>query len=76
MSKPKKNSRKHVVIHKYQGGNEAIDRFHDPDEEIWIVNGSAGRKVLILEPDSTDDDAWQVYQDRWLNGPVGEEDDD
>ena len=58
-------SRKNVEIYKYAGGNEAIDRFADPSEELWIVNAKAGRKVVILPPGSTEDDAWGRYEERF-----------
>lgn len=57
--------RKDSEVFKYLGGNETIDRMTNPSEELWIVNSSAGRKVLILSPGSTADEAWALYVERW-----------
>lgn len=57
-----------VEIQQYVGGNETIDRLKADDEEVWVVNGRKGRKVLILPPGSSPDDAWTTYKARFLNG--------
>lgn len=57
---------KSVEIQRYAGGNETIDRLKSDDEEVWVVNARKGRKVLILPPGSSPDDAWEAYKARFL----------
>jgi hypothetical protein len=60
-------SRRQTQIHKYEAGmNPTIDRLRDEDEEVWVVNSAAGRRVVILPLDSTEEDAWNTYQDRFM----------
>ena len=57
---------KNVEIYPYAGGNETIDKFKQPGEELWIVNAKAGRKVVILTTGSNEDDAWDYYENKWI----------
>jgi hypothetical protein len=57
-----------VTVERYAGGNETIDRMMT-DENVWIVNAHAGRKVLILKPGGGEDDAWEQYLARWPRAP-------
>lgn len=45
------------------GSNETIDRLHDGQTDIWIVNGIKGRKVLLMPPGTTQDEAKAHYDD-------------
>lgn len=50
---------------RYTGGNDTIDRLHDGKSEIWIVNGIKGRKILLLERGTREEEAKKVYDDRY-----------
>lgn len=62
---------KTVEIYAYTGGNEIVNRLTEPDEELWVVNGKAGRRIVIVPPGSTAEDAWSAYAGRYID----EEDD-
>lgn len=49
----------------YAGGNETIDRLHDGTTDIWIVNGVKGRKVLLLPPGCSEEEAITTYKERY-----------
>jgi hypothetical protein len=54
-------------VYKYEvGTNPTIDRFTEADEEVWIVQSSAGRRPVIVPLGSTADDAYKVYAEQFL----------
>lgn len=46
---------------KYEGGNATIDRLHDGESDIWMVNGRKGRKVLLMPIGATNQEAKDEY---------------
>ena len=56
---------KKYVAYPYAGGNETIDRLHDGKTDIWVVNGSKGRKILLLPLGTTENEAIYAYKDKY-----------
>jgi len=57
-----------IEVYKYQGFNETINRLTNENEQIWIVNGRNGRQVIVLEKDSSRDQAVAKYKELYENG--------
>lgn len=54
-----------LYAYPYPGGNATIDRMHDGTTDIWIVNGIAGRKVLLFPPGTTEEEALENYVSKY-----------